>query len=268
MKFRNNLVSKLSRLLKNLQLSRFQLGMMPIVTKVFKPWMDRQGSACSFLSLLAAAASSPSRLTASAWHEQTWWSQRLSKSEDSRAVGKEGLSPGCDPFCQFCYPLRACLFSDLGKAARIISGSQGLFYFYQFLSQLCTCLNIYRHAKEGTWFMEWHSALTLGTCWSAPPPPPVMTSFMSSPLILGDFIYPTSELPGWVFTESESHTDCWGNCKERTRRLFKGRKGEVLVLFWQPADTIVLLILYECYLKAFVKQMCLLLQRKIYMYTN
>ena len=37
MKFRNNLVSKLSRLLKNLQLSWFQLGMMPIVTKVFKP---------------------------------------------------------------------------------------------------------------------------------------------------------------------------------------------------------------------------------------
>ena len=79
MKFRNNLVSKLSRLLKNLQLSRFQLGMVPIVTKVFKPWMDKQGSGCSSLSLLAAAAPSPSRLTASAWHEQTWWSQRLSK---------------------------------------------------------------------------------------------------------------------------------------------------------------------------------------------
>jgi len=41
--------------------------------------MDKQGSGCSSLSLLAAAASSPSRLTASAWHEQTWWSQRLSK---------------------------------------------------------------------------------------------------------------------------------------------------------------------------------------------
>ena len=121
MKFRNNLVSKLSRLL-----SRFQLGMVPIFTKVFKPWMDKQGSGCSSLSLLAAAAPSPSRLTASAWHEQTWWSQRLSKSEDSRAVGKEGLSPGCDPFCQFCYPLRACLCSDLGKDARIISRSQGL----------------------------------------------------------------------------------------------------------------------------------------------
>ena len=188
--------------------------------------------------------------------------------QGDRAVGREGLPPGCDPFRQFCYPLRTCLCSDLGEAACIISRSQGLFYVYQFLSQLCTCLNVYRHAKEGTWFMEWHSALTLGTCWSAPPPPPVMTSFMSSPLILGDFIYPTSELPGWVFTESESHTDCWGNCKERTRRLFKGRKGEVLVLFWRPADTIVLLILYECYLKAFVKQMCLLLQRKIYMYTN
>ena len=53
MKFRNNLVSKLSRLLKNLQLSRFQLGMVPIVTKVFKPWMDEQ--------------------------EQPWWSQRPSK---------------------------------------------------------------------------------------------------------------------------------------------------------------------------------------------
>ena len=79
MKFRNNLVSKLSRLLKNLQLSRFQLGMVPIVTKVFKPWMDEQGSGCSSPSLLAAAAPSPSRLTASAWHEQTWWSQRLSK---------------------------------------------------------------------------------------------------------------------------------------------------------------------------------------------
>ena len=79
MKFRNNLVSKLSRLLKNLQLSRFQLGMMPIVTKVFKPWMDKQGSGCSSPSLLAVAAPSPSRLTASAWHEQTWWSQRLSK---------------------------------------------------------------------------------------------------------------------------------------------------------------------------------------------
>ena len=137
------------------------------------------------------------------------------RQQGEGAVGREGLSPRFWPW----------------KAARIISGSQGLFYFYQFLSQLCTCLNIYRHAKEGTWFMEWHSALTLGTCWSAPPPPPVMTSFMSSPLILGDFIYPTSELPGWVFTESESHTDCWGNCKERTRRLFKGRKGEVLVLF-------------------------------------
>ena len=37
MKFKNNLVTKLSSLLKNLQLSRFQLGMMPIVTKVFKP---------------------------------------------------------------------------------------------------------------------------------------------------------------------------------------------------------------------------------------
>ena len=117
--------------------------------------MDKQGSGCSSLSLLAAAASSPSRLTASAWHEQTWWSQRLSKSEDSRAVGKEGLSPGCDPFCQFCYLLRACLCFDLGdgEAAAIISRSQGLFYFYQFLSQLCTCLNIYRHAKEGTWFV-------------------------------------------------------------------------------------------------------------------
>ena len=74
MKFRNNLVSKLSRLL-----SRFQLGMVPIFTKVFKPWMDKQGSGCSSLSLLAAAAPSPSRLTASAWHEQTWWRQRLSK---------------------------------------------------------------------------------------------------------------------------------------------------------------------------------------------
>ena len=43
MKFRNNLVSKLSRLL-----SRFQLGMVPIFTKVFKPWMDKQGSGWQF----------------------------------------------------------------------------------------------------------------------------------------------------------------------------------------------------------------------------
>ena len=71
MKFRNNLVSKLSRLLKNLQLSRFQLGMVPIVTKVFQPWMDKQGSGCSSPSLLLAAAAS-SRQTASALHGQTW----------------------------------------------------------------------------------------------------------------------------------------------------------------------------------------------------
>ena len=79
MKFRNNLVSKLSRLLKNLQLSRFQLGMVPIVTTVFKPWMDEQGIGCSSPPLLAAAAPSPLRLPTSAWLEQPWWSQRPSK---------------------------------------------------------------------------------------------------------------------------------------------------------------------------------------------
>ena len=40
--FRKKLVSKLGRLLKNLRLSGFQLGKVPIVTKVSQPWMDER----------------------------------------------------------------------------------------------------------------------------------------------------------------------------------------------------------------------------------
>ena len=41
--FKKKLVSKLGRLLKNLRLSGFHLGKVPIVTKVSKPWMDQRG---------------------------------------------------------------------------------------------------------------------------------------------------------------------------------------------------------------------------------
>ena len=140
MKFRNNMVSTLSRLLKN--------------------WAGSSLARCQ----LSPRCSSPgwtSRVLAAVLHH-CYWLQPLHRGKQpqpcmgrlgevkgvaggrqqqgDRAVGREGLPPGCDPFRQFCCPLRTCLCSDLGEAVRIIGRSQGLFYFYQFLSQLCTCL--------------------------------------------------------------------------------------------------------------------------------
>ena len=160
------------------------------------------------------------------------------------------------------------LGSDLGKAARIISGSQGLFYFYQFLSQLSTCINIYRHAKEGTWFVGVTFCSDIGNLleWPLhlPPTPVIMSSLGYPPSPYGDdFIYeqPSTQsllLLSPIQTVEEIARSGPGACSKEEKRecwssfnplqLFLPLKYKVTEnleidkLVWQPADKTVLLL--------------------------
>ena len=160
------------------------------------------------------------------------------------------------------------LGSDLGKAVRIISGSQGLFYFYQFLSQLCTCLNIYRHAKEGTWFVGVTFCSDIGNLLEWPlhphPTPVIMSSLGYPPSPYGDdFIYeqPSTQsllLLSPIQTVEEIARSGPGACSKEEKRecwssfsplqLFLPLKYKVTEnleidkLDWQPVDKTVLLL--------------------------
>ena len=140
------------------------------------------------------------------------------RQQGEGAVGREGLSP------RF-WPWKSCAHHQW------ISG------IILLLPILITTMYLSKYLQAckmalGSW--GWHSALTLGTCWSGPstPPPHPRHHVISwlPPLPLRWWLHLWTALYAISFT-LESHTDSWGNCKKRTRRLFKGRKEGVLVLF-------------------------------------
>ena len=93
--FRKKLVSKLGRLLKNLRLSGFQPGKVPIITKVSSPWMDERGLWLQ-LSITAGCGASitmeaNSLNLPSADLVESEAEQESDDSEETEQGGEEGL---------------------------------------------------------------------------------------------------------------------------------------------------------------------------------